>query len=204
MKIICIGRNYIDHAKELKNPVPKNPVFFLKPDTALLRRNKPFYYPDFSDDIHYEAELVVKINKLGKNIQKQFAHTYYEEIGIGIDFTARDLQSNSKAKGLPWEIAKAFDNSAPVSMGFIHKKEFNDIHSISFRLDKNGETVQQGKSGDMIFDIDELIVYLSKFFTLKTGDLIFTGTPAGVGPVAIGDKLEAYIGDKLMLKCNIK
>ena len=204
MKIICIGRNYIDHAKELKNPVPEKPVFFLKPDTALLRRNRPFYYPDFSDDVHYECELVVKINKLGKNIQKNFAHTYYNEIGIGIDFTARDLQSQSKTKGLPWEIAKAFDSSAPISMECINKKEFKDIHSILFRLEKNAETVQQGSSGDMIFDIDELISYLSRFFTLKTGDLIFTGTPAGVGPVQIGDKLEAYIGDRLMLSCNIK
>lgn len=204
MKILCIGRNYIDHAKELKNPVPKQPVFFLKPDTALLRRNRPFYYPNFSEDIHYECELVVKINKLGKNIQKQFAHTYYEEIGLGIDFTARDLQANSKAKGLPWEIAKAFDNSATISMDFISKKEFTDIHSIGFHLDKNGETVQQGNSGDMIFNIDELIVYLSKFFTLKTGDLIFTGTPAGVGPVQTGDKLEGYIGDRLMFTCRIK
>jgi len=204
MKIICIGRNYIDHAKELKNPVPKKPVFFLKPDTALLRRNRPFYYPDFSEDIHYECELVVKINKLGKNIQKKFAHTYYNEIGIGIDFTARDLQANSKAKGLPWEIAKAFDSSAPLSMEFIDKALFADINDIKFHLDKNGESVQDGSSKDMIFDIDELITYLSKFFTLKTGDLIFTGTPAGVGPVKIGDKLEAYIGDQLMLTCNIK
>ena len=204
MKILCIGRNYIDHAKELNNPVPENPVFFLKPDTALIRRNRPFYYPDFSSDIHYECELVVKINKLGKNIQKKFAHTYYDEIGIGIDFTARDLQGKAKAKGLPWEIAKAFDGAAPLSMDFIHKKEFPDLNKIEFHLDKNGETVQQGSSADMIFNIDDLIVYLSKFLTLKTGDLIFTGTPAGVGPVQIGDKLEAYIGDRLMLKCNIK
>ncbi len=204
MKIICIGRNYVDHAKELNNPVPESPVFFLKPDTALLRRNRPFYYPDFSKDIHYECELVVKINKLGKNIQKKFAHTYYDQIGIGIDFTARDLQSKSKAKGLPWEIAKAFDASAPLSMEFIDKSEFSSIHDIKFHFDKNGKTVQEGSSADMIFDIDELISYVSKFFTLKTGDLIFTGTPAGVGPVQIGDKLEAYIGDRLMLKCDIK
>jgi len=204
MKILCIGRNYIDHAKELNNPVPENPVFFLKPDTALLRRNRPFYYPDFSQDIHYECELVVKINKLGKNIQKKFAHTYYDELGIGIDFTARDLQSNSKKKGLPWEIAKAFDSSAPLSMEFIDKKEFKDIHNIRFHLNKNGDKVQNGNSGDMIFDIDELIVYLSRFFTLKTGDLIFTGTPAGVGPVRIGDTLEAFIEDRMMLSCKIK
>lgn len=204
MKILCIGRNYIDHAKELNNPVPENPVFFLKPDTALLRRNRPFYYPSFSEDIHYECELVVKISKLGKNIQKKFAHTYYAEVGLGIDFTARDLQSRSKAKGLPWEIAKAFDQSAPLSMDFIPVSNFGGIKNIRFRLDKNGETVQEGNSADMIFDIDELIVYLSRFFTLKTGDLIFTGTPAGVGPVKIGDKLEGYIGDKLMLKCEIK
>ena len=204
MKIICIGRNYIDHAKELNNPVPESPVFFLKPDTALLRRNRPFYYPEFSNDIHYECELVVKIDKLGKNIQKKFAHTYYNQIGIGIDFTARDLQSKSKAKGLPWEIAKAFDASAPLSMEFIDKKEFSSIHDIKFHFTKNGETVQEGNSSDMIFDIDELIAYLSKFFTLKTGDLIFTGTPAGVGPVKIGDRLEAFIGDRPMLKCDIK
>jgi len=204
MKIICIGRNYVDHAKELNNPVPENPVFFLKPDTALVRRNSPFFYPDFSQDIHYECELVVRINKLGKNIQKKFAHTYYDEIGIGIDFTARDLQSKAKAKGLPWEIAKAFDSSAPLSMEFINKDEFADVNDIKFHFNKNGETVQDGTSADMIFNIDDLIVYLSKFFTLKTGDLIFTGTPAGVGPIAIGDKLEAYIGDRLMLKCEIK
>ena len=204
MKIICIGRNYVDHARELNNPVPENPVFFLKPDTALVRRNRPFYYPDFSKDIHYECELVVKINKLGKNIQKKFAHTYYNEIGIGIDFTARDLQAKAKAKGLPWEIAKAFDASAPLSMEFINKDEFTNLNDIGFHLDKNGETVQEGNSADMIFDFDDLIAYLSKFFTLKTGDLIFTGTPAGVGPIKIGDKLEAYIGDRLLLKCNIK
>jgi len=204
MKIICIGRNYVDHAKELNNPVPENPVFFLKPDTALVRMNRSFYYPDFSQDIHYECELVVRINKLGKNIQKKFAHTYYDEIGIGIDFTARDLQTKAKAKGLPWEIAKAFDSSAPLSMEFIDKNEFADLNDIQFHFNKNGETVQKGTSADMIYPIDELIVYLSKFFTLKTGDLIFTGTPAGVGPIAIGDKLEAYIGDRLMLKCDVK
>lgn len=204
MKILCIGRNYIDHAKELNNPVPENPVFFLKPDTALLRRNRPFYLPDFSEEIQYECELVFKVSKLGKNIQKKFAHTYYEEIGLGIDFTARDLQKRSKDKGLPWEIAKAFDNSAPLSMEFMHKKEFSDLNNIAFSLKRNGETVQKGNSGEMIFDIDDIIVYLSKFFTLKTGDLIFTGTPAGVGPVKIGDKLEGYIGEKLMLKCNVK
>lgn len=204
MKIICIGRNYIDHAKELNNPVPEHPVFFLKPDTALLRENRPFFYPGFSEDIHYECELVVKINKLGRNIQKKFAHTYYNEIGIGLDFTARDLQSKAKAKGLPWEIAKAFDASAPISMEFVKKDDFPDLNNISFHLDKNGETVQLGNSADMIFDFDELISYLSIFFTLKTGDLIFTGTPAGVGPVKVGDELEAYIGDRLMLKCSVK
>jgi 2-keto-4-pentenoate hydratase/2-oxohepta-3-ene-1,7-dioic acid hydratase in catechol pathway len=204
MKIICIGRNYIDHAKELNNPIPESPVFFLKPDTALVRNNKPFFYPEFSEDIHYECELVIRINKLGKNIQKKFAHTYYNEIGVGIDFTARDLQSNCKKNGLPWEIAKAFDNAAPLSPEFVRIADFPDINSIPFRLDKNGETVQHGNSADMIFDFNELISYLSKFFTLKTGDLIFTGTPAGVGPVNIGDTLEAYVGDRLMLKCQIK
>jgi 2-keto-4-pentenoate hydratase/2-oxohepta-3-ene-1,7-dioic acid hydratase in catechol pathway len=204
MKIFCIGRNYIAHARELDNPVPASPVFFLKPDTALLRRNRPFYYPEFSSNIHYECELVVRICKLGKGINPQFAHTYYEEIGIGIDFTARDLQDKAKAKGLPWEIAKAFDHSAPLSELFINKNEFSGTDNIPFSLVKNGETVQQGNSGNMIFSIDALITYLSGFFTLKTGDLIFTGTPAGVGPVQPGDRLEAYIGDRLMLKCDIK
>ena len=203
MKIICIGRNYVDHAKELNNPLPKEPIFFLKPDSSLLRRNKPFFYPDFSTDIHYEVELVYKICKVGKNINKKFAHSYYNQIGIGIDFTARDLQRKSKEKGLPWTIAKGFDSAAPISP-FIKISEFDDLKSIHFRLEKNGEIVQRGSSSDMIFPIDSLIAYLSIFMTLKTGDLIFTGTPAGVGPIQINDSLEAFIEDRKMLKCRVK
>ncbi len=203
MKIIAIGRNYIDHAKELNNPVPENPVFFLKPETALLQKNRPFYYPDFSEDIHYETEIVVKINRVGKNIAKRFAHRYYQEIGIGIDFTARDLQRTCKSKGLPWEIAKAFDNSAPIGK-FIDKSKFENISDINFNLDINGNLVQQGNTADMIFDIDTLIAYVSKFFTLKMGDLIFTGTPAGVGLVKIGDRLSASIENEELLSFEIK
>jgi 2-keto-4-pentenoate hydratase/2-oxohepta-3-ene-1,7-dioic acid hydratase in catechol pathway len=203
MKIICIGRNYIAHANELSNPVPREPVFFLKPDTSLLLRNRPFYYPDFSKEIHYEVEVVFKLCKVGKNIKEPFASGYYDEIGIGIDFTARDLQQVCKEKGLPWTIAKGFDNAAPLSP-FINRKEFSDINDVAFHLEINGQVVQQGNTKNMIFNIDRLIAYLSKFMTLKTGDLIFTGTPAGVGPVKIGDKLEAFIADKKMLECNVK
>ncbi|MFN8208780.1 MAG: fumarylacetoacetate hydrolase family protein [Bacteroidales bacterium] len=203
MKIICIGRNYIDHAKELKNPVPKEPVFFMKPDTSLLINNKPFFYPTFTSDLHHEVELVVQINKVGKTIDKKFAHRYYKEIGIGIDFTARDLQQKAKEKGLPWEIAKAFEGSAPVSK-FIPISSLDNPENIPFHLDINGTTVQTGQSADMIFTIDEIISYVSRFFPLKTGDLIFTGTPAGVGPVQVNDRLQAYIGDKLMLDFKVK
>lgn len=203
MKVIAIGRNYIDHAKELNNPVPSKPIFFLKPETAILQKNRPFYIPDFSNEIHYEAEIVVKINRVGKNIAEQFAHRYYDEIGIGIDFTARDLQRECKEKGLPWEIAKAFDNSAPIGI-FINKTELSDINAISFSLDINGKAVQRGNTKDMIFGIDTLIAYVSKFFTLKMGDLIFTGTPAGVGSVAIGDRLIASIGSEELLNFEIK
>jgi len=203
MKIICIGRNYIAHAKELNNPLPTEPVFFMKPDTALVIRNRPFYYPEFSTDIHYEVELVVKINKNGRHIEEKFAHSYYNEIGIGIDFTARDVQSKCKEKGLPWEPAKAFDGSAPCSK-FHPLSHYKDLTNIQFHLLKNGEKVQDGNSGLMIFSIDKIISYVSKFITLKMGDLIYTGTPAGVGPVAIGDKLEASIENELMLKCEIK
>jgi len=203
MKIIAIGRNYIDHAKELNNPVPESPVFFLKPETAVINNNKPFFYPDFSTDIHFETEIVFRINKVGKNIEERFAHRYYDEIGIGIDFTARDLQNKCKAKGLPWEIAKAFDNSAPLG-GFISKDKFKDLNNINFSLDINGEIVQTGNTGDMIFKIDYLISYLSQFFTLKMGDLIFTGTPAGVGPVKIGDRLKASIEGEELLNFMIK
>jgi len=203
MKIICIGRNYVDHAKELNNPLPEKPVFFFKPETSLVRRNRPFFYPDFSEEIHYETELVLKISKLGKNIQEKFAVTYFDEIGIGIDFTARDLQRDCKKKGLPWEIAKAFDNSSPIGE-FIPVKEFKDTKNIDFHLKLNDNVVQKGNSGDMIFSFEAIIAYVSRFITLKNGDLIYTGTPAGVGPVKIGDKLEAYIEDKKLLSFLIK
>ncbi|MBC9813208.1 fumarylacetoacetate hydrolase family protein [Crocinitomicaceae bacterium CZZ-1] len=203
MKIICIGRNYADHAKELKNEIPAEPVFFLKPDTALLKDNEPFYLPEFTTDLHYECEVVVKIAKVGKNIQEKFAHKYYEQISLGIDFTARDLQSKCKEKGLPWEMAKAFDNSAPLSSVFIDKKNVN-LNDLKFHLDINGTTVQKGTTNDWIFHIDQVIAYVSRFMTLKTGDLIFTGTPAGVGPVAIGDRLEGYIGDQKMFDFEIR
>ena len=203
MKIICIGRNYADHAKELKNEIPAEPVFFLKPDTALLKDNEPFYLPEFTTDLHYECEVVVKIARVGKNIQEKFAHKYYEQISLGIDFTARDLQSKCKEKGLPWEMAKAFDNSAPLSSVFIDKKNVN-LNDLKFHLDINGTTVQKGTTNDWIFHIDQVIAYVSRFMTLKTGDLIFTGTPAGVGPVAIGDRLEGYIGDQKMFDFEIR
>ena len=203
MKIICIGRNYADHAKEMNSPVPTEPIFFLKPDTAIIRDNQPFYYPDFSKEIHYEVELVIKINKVGKNIDAQFAHKYYDEIGIGIDFTARDIQANCKEKGLPWEKAKAFDGSAPIGK-FIDKKKIVDQNNIHFKLLLNGNSVQEGNTKDLLFTFDTLIAYVSRFFTLKTGDLIYTGTPEGVGPVAIGDKLEASIENETLLSFEIK
>ena len=203
MKIICIGRNYTEHAQELGNEIPENPVIFMKPDTALLRNGNPFFLPDFSDEIHYETELVIKINRLGKNIAEKFAHRYYDELTVGIDFTARDLQRKQKELGLPWEIAKAFDNSAPVGE-FISKKELADINNINFRLDINGATVQHGNSGDLIYSFDKIIAYISRFFTLKIGDLIFTGTPAGIGGVSINDRLEGYIEDRKLLDFKIK
>jgi len=204
MKIICIGRNYIDHAKELKNPVPTEPVFFLKPDSALLIKNRPFYYPEFSDDIHYELELVLRINKVGKYVNEKYALTYFDEIGLGIDFTARDLQKAAKEKGLPWEKAKAFDYSAAVSDKFIHVDAFENIDDILFRMEKNKKVVQEGNSADMIFSFSRLIAYISRFITLRTGDLLFTGTPAGVGPVKIGDNLDGYLGDHHLISCEIK
>ncbi len=203
MKVIAIGRNYADHAKELNNPLPAEPVFFMKPDTAIVKGNKPFYLPDFSTEIHHEVEIVLKINRVGKNIAEKFAHRYYAEIGIGIDFTARDLQAKCKDKGLPWEIAKAFDNSAPVGE-FVSKDEFADLNNIDFRLDINGKTVQSGNTRDMIFKFDKLIEHVSRFVTIKIGDLIYTGTPAGVGPVKIDDHLQAYIGDKRLLDFHVK
>jgi len=203
MKIICIGRNYIDHAKELNNPVPSKPVFFMKPETALLKNNKAFFYPSFSNDIHHEVELVVRINKIGVHIQEKFAHTYYNEIGLGIDFTARDLQAEQKKKGLPWEIAKAFDYSAPISK-FISKTELGDLNNLQLSLKKNDTLVQNGSTADMIFTIDKIIAYVSQYVSFKIGDLIYTGTPAGVGPVKIGDQLTGYIDDREMFSFKIK
>lgn len=203
MKIICIGRNYIDHAKELNNPVPKVPVFFMKPDTALIQKHNPFFYPEFSKDIHYETELVIKISKNGRHIEERFAHKYYDEIGIGLDLTARDLQSECKKKGLPWEIAKAFDNSAPLG-SFKNISEFEDLNNINFSLKINGEQRQVGNSADMIFNFNQIISYLSQFVTLKLGDLIFTGTPAGVGPIKIDDHFEAFIEKDKMLDLKVK
>ena len=204
MKIICVARNYLEHAKEMNSAKPEEPVFFLKPETALLRNNDDFYYPEFSNEIHYEVEIVVRINKMSKHIPLEFAHRYYDEIGIGIDFTARDVQRELKQKGLPWTKAKAFDFSAPVGNKFLPKTRFKSVQNINFKLLKNGQLVQKGNTKDMIFSIDELISYVSRFITLKTGDLIFTGTPAGVGPVQIGDRLEAYIENEKLLDFEIK
>ena len=203
MKIIAVGRNYIDHAKELNNPVPEKPVIFMKPDTAVLKDNKDFYYPEFSKDVHYEVELVIRVCNEGKHVSKKFAHKYYDAIGLGIDFTARDVQSELKAKGLPWELAKAFDHSAVVGE-LVAKDQITDLQSLDFSLQKNGETVQEGNSKDMIFDFDSLITFVSQYITLRKGDLIYTGTPAGVGPVQIGDKLEGFLEGKSMFTCQIK
>ena len=203
MKIICIGRNYVNHAKELGNAIPKEPLFFLKPDSAILPKRNPFYIPNFSNEIHYEVELIIKICKLGKNIDKKFASTYFNEIGLGIDFTARDIQENCKEKGHPWEKAKAFDQSAVISSKFYNKNEL-DEQNINFYLTKNGEIVQQGNSSQMLFDFDSIIAHVSKFMTLKIGDLIFTGTPAGVGKVAIDDVLIGAIEGEEAFKTKIK
>lgn len=204
MKIICIGRNYVAHAKELGNEIPEEPVIFMKPDSALLRNNDPFYIPDWSNDVHYELELVVRINRLGKSIERKFANRYYSEVGLGIDFTARDLQNQLKDKGLPWEKSKAFDRSAVIGNEFIPVTELSDPASIKFQLKLNGKTVQDGDSALMIFPIDELIFQISKYFTLKIGDLIYTGTPAGVGPVKIGDRLEGFLEGRKMFDFQIK
>ncbi len=194
MKIICVGRNYTDHINELNNEKPENPVLFMKPDTALLNKEMPFPIPDFSDNVQYEVELVVKINKVGKHIQPEFAHKYYDKIALGIDFTARDVQQQLKDKGLPWERAKAFDNSAVVSDFFA--KEKYDLTQLNFSLHRNQQLVQSGNTRDMLWKIDELIAYISTYFTLKTGDLIYTGTPAGVGKVSSNDTLEGFIEDQ--------
>ena len=204
MKIIAIGRNYAEHAKELNNPVPATPVIFMKPDTALLKDNKPFYLPDFSQDIHHEIELVLKISKEGKHIEEKYAADYYDEIGLGVDFTARDIQSRHKEKGLPWELAKAFDNSAPISAKFISKSEFQNLNNISFKLEVNGETRQAGNTKDLLFSFERIITFVSGYITLKKGDLIFTGTPEGVGRVNIGDHLKGYIEDEQLLNFYVK
>ncbi|PWD98199.1 fumarylacetoacetate hydrolase family protein [Marinilabilia rubra] len=203
MKLLCIGRNYEEHAKELKNPLPSEPVIFSKPDTALLRNNDPFFIPDFAESFHYEVEIVVRINRLGKNIEEQFAHRYYDEIGLGIDFTARDLQDKLKQKGLPWEKCKAFDHSAVIS-NFVRKEEYQDLNNLKFHLDINGETRQKGNTHDMIFNIDQIISHVSKYFTLKIGDFIYTGTPSGVGPVKIGDRMQGYIEDENFFDFQVK
>lgn len=203
MKIICVGRNYTDHIKELENNKPKEPVLFLKPDSSIILNSKPFFIPDFSQNIHYELELIIKISRLGKHIQEKFSHKYYDFIGLGIDFTARDLQSDLKSKGLPWEKSKAFDGSCFISK-WINKSEFNDVNNLNFKLNKNGKTVQKTNSKLMLWKIDELISYISTFFTLKIGDVIFTGTPAGVGKVSIGDNLEGFIEDNKIFNLNIK
>lgn len=203
MKIICIGRNYAEHAKELKNEIPKEPVWFMKPDTALLKDGEPFYYPDFTKDLHHEIEIVIKINRVGKHIDEQFAHKYYDEIGLGIDFTARDLQNLCKEKGLPWERAKAFDGSAPIGK-FIKKEQLGDLSNIAFELKINGESRQVGSTNDLLFSFDKVIAYVSQFVTLKVGDLIYTGTPEGVGPVKIGDKLQGYMKGDLLLEFEVK
>ena len=203
MKIFAIGQNYVEHNKELNSKNPTEPVVFMKPDSALLKNNKPFYIPDFSQELHYETELIVKFNRLGKNIDSKFSNRYFAEIGLGVDFTARDLQRKLKSEGKPWEISKAFDNSAVIG-SFQSVSELSDIQKISFRLDINGKTVQNGNSTDMIFPINELVSYISRFFTIKIGDILFTGTPVGVGKVAIGDRLEGYIFDKKMFDFNIK
>ncbi len=203
MKIICIGRNYVEHINELNNQRPDEPVIFLKPDTAILPKDSPFYIPDFSNDIHYEVEILVKINKVGKYIDKKFASKYYDEIGLGIDFTARDLQSKLKEKGLPWEKSKSFDGSAVIG-NFISKKKFSSLENINFGLIINENIVQKGNTNQMIWKIDEIIEHVSQFFTLKTGDIIFTGTPAGVGKINHNDKLEGFIEDEKLFTLDIK
>lgn len=203
MKIICIGRNYADHISELQNERPDAPVIFMKPDTAVVQKQFPFVIPEFSNDVHHEAEVLVKIKKVGKYIDAKFAHKYYDEIGLGIDFTARDLQSELKAKGLPWEKAKAFDGSAVIG-DFVDKSEFTSLDNINFELTSNGKVVQQGNTAQMLWKIDELIAYISQYFTLRTGDIIFTGTPKGVAKVNADDVLEGYLEEKKMFRIQVK
>jgi len=203
MKIICIGRNYEEHARELNNPVPEEPVFFMKPETSLVLKNRPFFYPDFTTDLHHEVEIVLKVSRVGKHIETRFANRYYDEIGLGIDFTARDVQAKAKAKGLPWEKAKAFDGSAPLSK-FVPKNTFTEMNDIDFHLEINGETVQKGNTRDMIFSFDEIIAHVSRYVTLKIGDLIYTGTPSGVGPVQKADRLTGFLGEQKMFSFLVK
>ena len=204
MKILAVGLNYESHNQEMKRTFEsKEPVIFMKPESAQLKDGKPFFIPDFSKEVHYETEIVLKINRLGKCIEEKFAHRYYDELTVGIDFTARDLQRNLKQEGLPWEISKAFDSSAAIGR-FISKDEFQDAQNINFHLDINSKTVQHGNTQDMIYSIDKIIAYVSQFFTLKIGDLIFTGTPAGVGPVQIDDRLTGYIEEHKLLEFNVK
>lgn len=203
MKIICVGRNYSEHIKELESEIPTDPVLFLKPDTSILLKKQPFFIPEFSNDVHHEVEILLRINKIGKHIDRKFAHKYYDEIGLGIDFTARDLQAKLKKEGLPWEKAKAFDGAAVVGK-FLKKDEIEDINNINFRLDLNGNTVQKGNTLQMMWKFDTLIEYISKYFTLKIGDIIFTGTPAGVGRVDAGDQLRGFIEDHEMFSIKIK
>ncbi len=203
MKLICIGRNYTEHIAELENEKPEEPVVFLKPDTAILLKKHPFFIPDFSDNVQYEVELLIKINKVGKYIDSKFAYKYYDEIGLGIDFTARDLQTKLKTKGLPWEKAKAFDGSAVIGQ-WLPKTSFEDINNINFSLQQNDTIVQKGNTSNMLWKVDELIAYVSKYFTLKIGDIIFTGTPVGVGKVEANDKLKGFIEDKDMFSITIK
>lgn len=204
MKIICVGRNYEAHARELNNAVEESPVIFMKPETALIPNKQPFFYPSFSTDVHYETELVVRICKLGKHIEERFAHRYYDEITLGIDFTARDVQSQLKSKGLPWELAKGFDGSAPLGQFMAVKSFHKSIQDLTFRMELNGEVKQTGHTAHMIFSVDKIISFVSSYFTLKIGDLIFTGTPAGVGPVQKGDQMEAYLEDQKVLSLKIK
>jgi len=204
MKIICVGRNYTEHIEELKNEKPEDPLLFQKPDTSILLKKQPFFIPDFSSEVHYEVEVLVKIKKIGKHIQEKFAYKYYDEIGLGIDFTARDLQQKLKEKGLPWEKAKAFDGAAVISNKWLDKSELPNVDDLNFLLKKNDETVQQGNTSHMLWKIDELIAYISKYFTLKIGDIIFTGTPAGVGKVSPNDRLTGFLETTEMFSIKVK
>jgi 2-keto-4-pentenoate hydratase/2-oxohepta-3-ene-1,7-dioic acid hydratase in catechol pathway len=203
MKILAIGRNYVEHIKELNNETPDEPVIFTKPDTAILKDNEPFYFPDYTTDVHHELEVILRICKEGKSIDEKFASGYYDAIGLGIDFTARDLQQKAKAKGLPWALAKGFNGSAPISK-FIPKEKFSDMKNLHFKLELNGATVQEGNTGLMIYSFESIIAYISKFITLKTGDIIFTGTPKGVGPVKIGDRLKGQLEGEVLLDFEVK